>query len=584
MMRDHRDHHRLVLKCMGLVLFILLGLAMGCARPVIIRQADEAFRARQWDKAVALYSRLVRKEPENVEYQSRYWWSRMMAARVHEARGDEAARKGDWETALVEYEMAMDLDPARKDLEQKLEKTRQHFSKQPVKPTIQRTIKPRFEGPSPDILKTRLTMQLVDTPLHDIIKTLAQVASLQVMIDPDVPNSPVTVDFNGLTLEEALDRLSRMNGLFYRFVNSDSVVFAPDTEQKHKQYQDYWAFSIPIQYTRATNVVQILRSAIRLPYVAADSRQDVITIMGTRRQIEAAARLVAQIDHPPAEVLIHVDILEVSRNVLQDYGLTLRSGNQPGIDASIQPKQEITLDPGPILSRSDFTLVNLPGLVARLLKQSGQARLLASIPVRTVEGETGRVRFGSDVPVPQTTFVPIATGGVNQQPITSFAYRTVGLNLDMTPRVNPDGLVTLQLRVESSSIAGTGFAGVPVFATSLIEKTIRLKPNETSLIAGLIRRQTRDTVESLPGIESVPLLGEIFKGRRREQEENELVVLITPHILRPRPVLDVDGLAVPVPPPESRTPYTVPMTFPYQPAIPEETVRTKEEEQGKPPA
>ena len=552
-----------ILACAGFF-FVLIG----CAGPSVSRRADQAFRSRNWDQAVALYSRLVRDEPENVEYQSRYWWARMMAARAHEAKGDAAAREGNWEQALIEYEMAADLDPTKKEIEQKLATARQHFEHKPAPVKVLPSLKPRFEGPAPDVLNATLSIQLEATPLRSLLKTLAKVANLQVIIDPDVPDEPLSVDFRGLTLGEALDRLTRMTGLFYRFVNTDSVIFAPDTEEKHRQYRDYWAFSIPIQYTRATNIVQVLRSALRLPYVAADSRREVVTIMGTRRQIEAAARLVSQIDHPPAEVLIHVDILEVNRNVLQDYGLTLRSNGQPGIDTKIQPKQEITLDPGPILSRSDFTLVNLPGLVARLLKQSGQARLLASIPVRTVEGETGRVRFGSDVPVPQTTFVPIAAGGVNQQPITSFAYRTVGLNLDMTPRVNPDGLITLQLRIESSSIAGTGFAGVPVFATSLIEKTIRLRPNETSLIAGLIRRQTRDTVESLPGFETVPILGEIFKGHRREQEENELVILITPHILRARPILDVDGIAVPIPPPTGRGPLTVPMTFPYQPVVP----------------
>ncbi len=247
--------------------------------------------------------------------------------------------------------------------------------------------------------------------------------------------------------------------------------------------------------------------------------------------------MIAQIDIPPGEILLQIDILEVNRSALQEYGLRFVSGASSGIDTALTVNPQLELDPGPVLSRSDFTIVNFPGLVARLLKQSGQSRLLASIPIRTIEGTAGSVSFGTDVPVPQTTFVPIATGGVEQQPVTSFQYRTVGLNIELTPYLQRDGTILLEVHIESSSIAGTGYADLPLFATSKIEKTIRLKKGEISLIAGLFREQLQKTKESIPGLEYIPILGQLLQKEKTEKTETEIVVLITPYILREKPVL-----------------------------------------------
>ena len=147
-------------------------------------------------------------------------------------------------------------------------------------------------------------------------------------------------------------------------------------------------------------------------------------------------------------------------------------------------------------------------------------------------GETGRVRFGSQVPVPQTTFAPIATGGVNQQPITSFIYRDVGINIDITPRVHLDGDVTMETIIESSSIQGTGYANLPKFSTSRVEKTIRLKQGETSIVAGLVRDEERIGMKGLPGLASIPIIGKMFAANEKEVIETDVVLALSPHIVR----------------------------------------------------
>ena len=101
-----------------------------------------------------------------------------------------------------------------------------------------------------------------------------------------------------------------------------------------------------------------------------------------------------------------------------------------------------------------------------------------------------------------TVFAPIATGGINQQPITSFNYRNIGVNIDITPRTHHDDEVSLTLRIELSSISGTGSgatAGLPTFASRQITSTIRLKDGQTNMLAGLIRDEERTASTAFPG-------------------------------------------------------------------------------------
>jgi general secretion pathway protein D len=152
------------------------------------------------------------------------------------------------------------------------------------------------------------------------------------------------------------------------------------------------------------------------------------------------------------------------------------------------------------------------------------------------DGLQGQARFGEDVPVPVTQFVPIATGGLPQQPTTSFNYRTIGVTIDITPRTHHNDDVTLALRLEVSSVLGTGFGGLPTFGTRAINTTNRLRDGETNLLAGLIRDDDRRVRAGIPGLSDLPAIGHLFAHNRRQSQETDVVITLTPHIIR---VLDV---------------------------------------------
>ena len=188
------------------------------------------------------------------------------------------------------------------------------------------------------------------------------------------------------------------------------------------------------------------------------------------------------------------------------------------------------------LTQSDILLTNLPGLFYRLLKTDTNTRTLASPQLRTTEGMPAQARFGERVPVPVTQFAPIATGGINQQPITSFQYEPIGVNIDITPRTHHNDDVSLALKIEISSVSGTGFGGLPTFASRSISTVIRLRDGETNLLAGLIRDDEREVMSGIPGLSDLPLVGRLFARTQRESQETDIVLTLTPRIVR---VLDL---------------------------------------------
>ena len=155
----------------------------------------------------------------------------------------------------------------------------------------------------------------------------------------------------------------------------------------------------------------------------------------------------------------------------------------------------------------------MPGLFYRLLKTDSNTRTLANTQLRTSEGMPAQARFGERVPVPVTTFAPIATGGVAQQPITSFNYENIGVNIDITPRTHHDGEVSLALKILVSSISGTGFGELPTFGNREINTVIRLRDGETNLLAGLIRDDERQVLEGIPGLSDLAARGSTVRAQ-----------------------------------------------------------------------
>lgn len=520
---------------------ILVSFLAACASNQAFKSAERALKNKDWDIAVSEYEKALKLDPHNAELKLKFNMAKVFASRQHYETAKRYIENKNLEKAASELEVAIALDPENKPAAEQLAKV-QHMIQHPeeamveVLPTERPlselpsvALKPQFEPRS----NAPIQLRFKDSSLREVLQTLGKVGDVNVLFDKDFQDLPVSFDFSNTTFLQALDTVLTTTHNFYKVIGKNTIMISPDNPQKRAEYEETVSRTFYLSSADVEEIARVLRNVLGIQMIATNARLNTVTIKDKITKVLAGVKLVNQLDKAKPEVVVDVEILEVNRSRFQQFGLQIHSPGSEGIQTTIFTKPpELAIDPGPIVSRSNFFISNFPQATFRLLRQDSNSKLLASLPLRTVVGETGRVRFGTQVPVPQTTFAPIATGGVNQQPITSFVYRDVGINIDLTPRVHRDEEVTLELIVESSSISGTGFGNLPQFSTSRVEKTIRLREGETNIIAGLIRDEERDVMKGLPLISKIPILGRLFASNEKEIKETDVIVALSPHILR----------------------------------------------------
>jgi general secretion pathway protein D len=374
---------------------------------------------------------------------------------------------------------------------------------------------------------------------RDLYTALARFAGVNIVFDPAFRDQPVTIDLQDTTFEDALDALGGATRNFHRVTAPRTITIIPDTPAKRREYEEEVVRTFYLSNADLKETLDLLRIVIDNRRLAPVNAINAIAVKDTPERIAAAARVINAIDKARPEVVIDVELLEVDRTRIREYGLHITTpGNEEGgVVGSVDVNRPgLTLHDLRNRTLSDVFVTGVPGLIYRLIRNDSSTRTLANPQLRTSEGLAAEARFGERVPVPVTTFVPIAGGGVSQQPITSFNYETIGVNLSILPRLHHDDDVSLNLKAEISNISGTGFGNLPTFGSRAISTTIRLRDGETSMLAGLIRDNERQLVQGVPGLTDLPLVGRLFARNRREAQETDIILTLTPHIIR---VLDL---------------------------------------------
>jgi general secretion pathway protein D len=530
------------------LLVLLAILAAGCATTAALRSGEQAEFAQDYDRAVIEYTRALQRDPDNRSARQGLERSKARAAENHYSRGRQLNAAGRLDEALVELQMASELNPADGNVQDLLASVRTQLrtkiavareGKTELETLIERAQKlppPGLDLPADVKLPAALTFR--EASSRDIYTALARFANMNIVFDPQFRDQPVTVDLRNATLENALVTVSSATRNFYRVTGQRTITVIPDTPAKQREYEEEIVQTFYLSNADVKETMDLLRIVIDNRRLAPITATNALSIKDTPERVAAAGRLIAAIDKARPEVVIDVELLEVDRTRLREYGLQIASPGSPGVNGAADINQEnMTLRNLRNLTESDIYLTNLPGLFYRLLKTDNHTRTLANPQLRTSEGVPAQARFGERVPVPVTTFSPIATGGVAQQPITSFNYENIGVNIDITPRTHHDDEVSLALKIEVSSISGTGFGGLPTFGNRTISTVIRLRDGETNLLAGLIRDDERQVLEGIPGLSDLPIVGKLFAHTRRETQETDIVLTLTPRIIR---VLDLD--------------------------------------------
>ena len=521
----------------------------GCATTSAMNAGTVAEQAQNYDRAVVEYTRAVQADPDSREARQALERAKLRASLEHFSRGRRLHSTGRFEEALVELQVASELNPGNSAIDDLLVDVRNQLrtkiavareGKTQLETLIERARDlpaPGLDLPSDVRLPGALTFR--DASSRDVYTALARFANINVVFDPQFRDQPITIDLRAITFEDALTSLSTATRNFFRVTAQRTVTIIPDTPAKRQEYEEEIVRTFYLSNADLKETIDLLRIVIDARRIAPIAATNAFSIKDTPERVTAAARLISAIDKARPEVIIDVELLEVDRTRLLEYGLQLTSPGAvpPGIAGQADVNREgLTLRDLRNLTQSDILLTNLPGLFYRLLKSDTNTRTLANPQLRTSEGLPAQARFGERVPVPVTVFAPIATGGVAQQPITSFNYENIGVNIDITPRTHHDDEVSLALKLTVTSISGTGFGNLPTFGNREVNTVIRLRDGETNLLAGLIRDEERELVEGIPGLIDIPLVGRLFAHNRRQTQETDIVLTLTPRIIR---VLDL---------------------------------------------
>jgi general secretion pathway protein D len=577
----------------------LTAVLSGCATSSL-KLAKKAELRQDFDQAVVDYTNALRKNPKSSSARQGLDRSKQRAASDHFYRGRRLAGLGKLEEALIEFQVASELNPTSKEVDDALTDTRNQLK---TKVAVAREGKTQLETlmerardlpplglDLPTDVKMPDSLTFRDASSRLVFLTIARLSGISLGFDATFRETPITIDLRNASLDTALSAVADATRTFFRVTAKNTVLVIPDTPAKRREYEEEVVRTFYLSNADLKETQDLMRLVLDARRISPTTSNNAITIKDTPERVSAAARLISAIDKARPEVVIDVQLLEVDRTKLTEYGLQLASPGSPGIDGSVAISPAplttgtvplVTLQTLTNLTQADILLANLPALYYRLLKSDTNTRVLANPQLRTSEGIPAQARFGERIPVPVTTFTPIATGGTPQQPIVSYNYEDIGVNIDITPRTHHDADVTLALKVEVRAIDGTGFNGLPTFANRQVNTEIRLRDGETNMLAGLIRDDERKLMEGIPGLSDLPGLGKIFSHTRTETTQSDIILTLTPHIVR---VLDVDEndlrafrvgrdslspvSEIPPPPIELRTP-----TAPAAPAAPPSTVQ-----------
>jgi len=516
---------------------LLAALVSGCASSAALRRGAAAEQRQDYDVAVAEYTNQLRQHPGDANARLALERAKLRASTAHFANGRRFAATGKLDQALVEYELALELNPTNADIETALRDVRGQLR---TRVAVAREGKTQLQA---------LIERARDTPPAglELPGNVQMPTSLvfrdanSITFDPAFRGAPLTVDLRNASLESAIRTVSEATQNFFRVTGQRSLLIVPDTPAKRREYEEEVVRTFYLSNADLKETMDLLRMVLDARRVSPVTATNAVTVKDTPERIAAAARVISAIDKARPEVIIDVELLEVDRTKLAEYGLQLASPGSAGINgtAGVDTGSSSTLNLRTLrnLTQSDVLLANLPSLYYRLLKTDTNTRTLANPQLRTSEGMPAQARFGERIPVPVTTFQPLLQGGTNQQPITSFNYENIGVNIDITPRTHHDDDVTLTLKIAVQSISGTGYGGLPTFGNREISTVIRLRDGETNMLAGLIRDDERRVLEGVPGLIDLPVIGRLFAHSKMESNQTDIILTLTPHIVR---VLDLE--------------------------------------------
>jgi general secretion pathway protein D len=544
-------------------LLALLALA-GCTSQSAYRQGEIATQLGKWDEAVVSYMKAVDEDPGNISYKAALLRARTKASQEHFEKGRQFEKAGVIERALVEYQQAVQLDPTNQYAQAQLEHAHSLYMAQKqgrgLETIDQMKQRARNVRPQPPELNPRSNKPIsLEFPqpvsLFAIYRALGDAFGINILFDPNLRDQEMAITLKDVTAQAALETLMRASGHFYKVMDEHSIIIAQDTPQNRRTYEDLVIQTFFLSNAEVKDMLTILRSLIDARKIATNEQLNAIILRDTADKVKVAQRIIEANDKSKAEVVVDIELLQINSGRLRDLGVNLSSyqigqtldfgtsgsttggsgGTTGGTGTASTAPAGVRLSDLPFINQSNW-LLTLPSFVYNFVKQNTDAQLLAKPQLRITEGEKANLTIGDRRPIPLTTFNTQNAGNAGGiVPITSFQYQDVGIKIEIEPRVHHNQEVTLKLKIEVSNVNGSVSSpsgDQPIIGTRTIDSVIRLKDGETNFLAGLIRNDETNTDQGVPGLSEIPVLGRLFSRKRTDGQRTDVILTLTPHIIR----------------------------------------------------
>lgn len=553
-----------------LLAFVLLALVVAaCATNEEFKKARIEVEAGNEEQGLARLEQELKANPNDVELRNYYNRHKEVAVQRYLALGDNARQAGAQDRAQASYERALRFDPqnrhaqlgiqmVRKDREHRTllvdadqalkagnaadaqAKLKQILSENPQNKearTMLRGIeeKQAREANTPKLtasLKRPITMEFRDAPLRTVLELISRQTGLNFVFDKEVqPDTRTTVFVRDTPIEEVIRYVLVTNQLDKKILNENTILIYPNTPAKTRDYKDLVVRSFYLANADAKQTAQMVRQLVKTRDLFVDEKLNLLVMRDTPEAVRVAEKLIANQDKGEAEVMLEVEIMEVSDNDLTAAGIQWPSQVGVGLQGAEGIPGKIS---GTEATHFNSGLVRLtvpdPMLVFRLNQQVGRANILANPRIRVKNREKAHIHIGDKVPVITTTAG--ATGFVSE----SVNYLDVGLKLDVEPQVFLEDDVGIKIGLEVSNIGqqiktSSGTIAYQV-GTRNTSTTLRLRDGETEILAGLISNEDRRNSTQVPGLANLPVAGRLFQSKEDTANKTEIVMLITPRVVR----------------------------------------------------
>ena len=501
-----------------------LALSHGRARSItaLMTEADQDRAKRSFTAARMGYGRVLTIEPNNRRAQDslrQLDYLRSMDEKLELARGD--LRRGDIYGADRQVKQILELDPKNDGALELQGSIRLVQSRNVVQYPQLRT---RLDRP--------VTLEFRDANLKTIFEVLSQVAGLNFIFDKDLrPDMKATIFVRDVRIEDAVALLLQQNQLHQKVVNENTLLIYPDSPQKLKDYQELVMRTFYLTSIDANTALNMIKTMLKTRDVFVDERLNTLTMRDSEDAVRMAEKLLQSQDQSNPEVVLEVEVMEVARQRILDLGLqwpnTFGVLNSAGGDVTVLDQLK-----GITSSRISIS----PSPQAKINAQDNDINTLASPVIRVSNREQARIHIGQRVPIISATAVPSTQGPVITESVT---YLDVGLKLEVQPTVHLNNEVAIKIALEVSNatpLQPTRQGTIPVQVdTRNAQTTLRLHDGETQILAGLVRNDHGATGNKIPGLGDIPWLGRLFGSNKDTVGQSELVLSITPRIVRNLP-------------------------------------------------